>query len=84
MAIEVQLGRITDTQLLARRADYAHEDIVLVWVWETGRRIPHVLFRFGEPGWVFGPAADRMGLTCGLAHASWPPGGTAERHQSAH
>lgn len=84
MAIEVQLGRITDTQLLARRADYAHEDIALVWMWESERRIPHVLFRFGEPGWVFDPSTDRMGLACGRAHASWPPGGTAERHQSAH
>lgn len=84
MAIEVQLGRVTDTQLLVRRADYAREDIALVWVWESERRIPHVLFRFGEPGWVFDPAADRTGLACGRAHAGHPPGGTAERHQSAH
>lgn len=50
MAIEVQLTAMTDTELLARRDDYARAGTVLVWVWHSEKRIPHVLFRFGEPG----------------------------------
>ncbi len=85
MAIEVQLSAMTDTELLARRADYACTGTVLVWVWPSEKRIPHALFRFGEPGWVFDPATDRIGLACGRAHTGqtaegirawsphWPP-----------
>jgi hypothetical protein len=81
----VQLAPMTDTELLARRDDYARTGTVLVWVWQSEKRIPHVLFRFGEPGWVFDPATDRIGLACGRAHVGqtanattawsphWPP-----------
>lgn len=76
MAIEVQLAAMTDTELLARRDDYARTGTVLVWVWQSEKRIPHVLFRFGELGWVFDPATDRIGLACGRAHAGQTAGGT--------
>jgi hypothetical protein len=68
LAIEVQLTGMTDTELLARRRDYARAGIALAWVWHPDKRIPHVLFRFGEPGWVFDVAADRIGLACGRPH----------------
>lgn len=76
MAIEVQLTSMTDTELLARRDDYARTGTALVWVWPSEKRIPRVLFRFGEPGWVFDPAADRIGLACGRAHAGRTGDGT--------
>jgi hypothetical protein len=77
MAIEVQLAPMTDTELLARRDDYARAGTILVWVWQSEKRIPHVLFRFGEPGWVFDPATDRIGLACGRAHAGQTVNGAA-------
>jgi hypothetical protein len=40
MAIEVQLAAMTDTELLARRDDYARAGTVLVWVWHSEKRIP--------------------------------------------
>jgi hypothetical protein len=73
LAIEVQFGQITDNELLARRDDFAREGIGLVWVWHPDHQIPRVLFEFGEPGWVFDLAADRMGLACGRAHPGSRP-----------
>jgi hypothetical protein len=73
LAIEVQFGQITDNELLARRDDFAREGIGLVWVWHPDHQIPRVLFQFGEPGWVFDLAADRMGLACGRAHPGSRP-----------
>ena len=84
MAIEVQFTAMTDTELLARRDDYARAGTVLVWVWHSEKRIPHVLFRFGEPGWVFDPATDRLGLACGRPHNGRPADGTTARSQSQH
>lgn len=77
MAIEVQLAAMTDTELLARRDDYARTGTVLVWVWQSEKRIPHVLFRFLEPGWVLDPATDRIGLACGRGHAGQTADGAA-------
>jgi competence CoiA-like predicted nuclease len=34
LAIEVQLGKITDSELLARREDYTRAGIALAWVWQ--------------------------------------------------
>ena len=84
LAIEVQLGKITDSELLARREDYTRAGIALAWVWHQDMRIPRVLFRFGEPGWVFDPATDRMGLACGRAHPACSPGDTTARDRSPH
>ena len=84
LAIEVQLGKITDSELLARREDYTRAGIALAWVWHQDMQIPRVLFRFGEPGWVFDPATDRMGLACGRAHPACPPAGTTARYRSPH
>jgi len=69
LAIEVQLTAMTDTELLARRRDYERAGIALAWVWHPHKRIPHVLFRVGEPGWAFDVATDRIGLACGRPHA---------------
>jgi hypothetical protein len=76
MAIEVQPSAMTDTELLARRKDYARTGTVLIWVWPSENRIPRVLFRFGEPGWVFDPATDRTGLACGRPHTGQTADGT--------
>ena len=84
LAIEVQLGKITDSELLARREDYTRAGIALAWVWHQDMPIPRVLFRFGEPGWVFDPATDRMGLACGRAHPACSSGGTTARDRSPH
>jgi Competence protein CoiA-like family len=84
LAIEVQLSSITDTELLARRDDYAREDIGLVWVWHPDHQIPHALFKFGEPGWVLDLAADRMGLACGRAHPGWRSDDIMARNRSPH
>ena len=84
LAIEVQFGKITDTELLARRDDYAREGIGLVWVWHPDHQIPRVLLQFGEPGWVFDLVTDRMGLACGRAHLSWRPDDITARNLSPH
>ncbi len=84
LAIEVQLSQMTDTELLARRKDYARLGTALAWVWSADKRVPHVLFQFGEPGWVFDPANDQLGLVCGQAHLSWPADRTAARNRSPH
>lgn len=84
LAIEVQLSPMTDTELLARRADYARLGTALVWVWPSGEKVPHVLFQFGEPGWVFDPAKDQLGLVCGQPHLSWPADRTTARNRSPH
>jgi hypothetical protein len=69
LAIEVQLAAITDTELLARRRDYARVGIALAWIWHPRKRIPHVLFQFSEPGWAFDVTNERLGLACGRPHA---------------
>lgn len=74
LAIEVQYGRITDAEVLARRDDYARAGISVIWVWRQETGIPHVLYQLGELGWVLDLAADRMGLACGTAHSR--PAGT--------
>jgi Competence protein CoiA-like family len=68
LAIEVQCGRITDAEVLARREDYARAGIGVVWVWHPATGVPHVLYQFGEPGWEFDLTVGRMGLACGTAH----------------
>jgi hypothetical protein len=84
LAIEVQLSPMTDTELLARRADYARLGTALVWAWPSDEKVPHVLFKFGEPGWVFDPVKDQLGLVCGQAHLSRPADRTPDRNRSAH
>lgn len=84
LAIEVQFGQITDSELLARRDDYARQGTGLVWVWHPDHQIPSVLFQFGEPGWVFDLAADRMGLACGRAHPGSRPDDIPARNGSPH
>jgi hypothetical protein len=79
LAIEVQLSQMTDPELFARRRDYRRLGVALTWVWSAEQRVPHVLFQFGEPGWVFNPAKDEMGLVCGQAHHSRPADRTPSR-----
>jgi hypothetical protein len=85
LAIEVQQGSITDTEILSRCDDYARAGTAVEWVWRPGRQIPHVLFRFGQLGWVFDRLTNRMGLACGRPHAHRPTDGTTlARIGSAH
>jgi len=66
LALEVQFSPITDGEILARRADYLGAGITVVWVWHSSP--PHVLYRFGDPGWVYDLPANRVGLLCGSPH----------------
>lgn len=66
LAVEVQHSPVTDAEVLARREDYLHLGITVVWVWHGSP--PHVLYRFGEPGWVYDLALDQIGLMCGKPH----------------
>jgi hypothetical protein len=70
LAVEVQHSPVTDAEVLARREDYLRGGITVVWVWHG--RPPHVLYRFGEPGWVYDLAQDQIGLVCGGPHPARP------------
>jgi Competence protein CoiA-like family len=77
LAFEVQYGRITDAEVLARREDYADAGITVIWVWRQAAGIPDVLYRFGDPGWVLDLAAGQLGFVCGTGHSSRARGGGA-------
>jgi hypothetical protein len=74
LALEVQLSPITDAEVLARREDYLHLGIPVVWVWRGSP--PHVLYRSGEPGWIYDLDQDQIGLVCGKPHPAGPGEGT--------
>lgn len=85
LAVEVQFSSVTDAEILARGEDYLRAGSTVVWVWRGSP--PHVLYEFGQPGWVYDLDLDRIGLVCGKAHpgrledadggrtlsAHWPP-----------
>jgi hypothetical protein len=85
LAVEVQFSSVTDAEILARGEDYLRAGSTVVWVWRGSP--PHVLYEFGQPGWVYDLDLDRIGLMCGKAHpgrledadggrtlsAHWPP-----------
>lgn len=62
VALEVQLGDITDASWLARHDDYVRAGITDVWLWHPGAWIPRVLFDSGQPGWRLDLAAGELGL----------------------
>jgi hypothetical protein len=84
IAVEVQLGDISDVQWLARHRDYARAGITDVWLWNSAAWVPRVMFASGQPGWILDLQRRKLGLiharprpaparplACGLVH--WPP-----------
>jgi Competence protein CoiA-like family len=76
VAIEVQLGEISDAEWLARHRDYAQAGIVDVWLWNIATWVPRVILAEQQPGWIFDLAHDRLGLMYARAAevAAIPPG----------
>jgi hypothetical protein len=62
IALEVQLGEITDAEWLARHDDYVRTGITDVWLWHPGTWVPRVMFDHGQPGWTLDIAAGKIGL----------------------
>jgi hypothetical protein len=62
LALEVQLGDITDAEWLARHNDYVQAGITDVWLWHPQSWIPRVVFDRGQPGWRLDLTASRIGL----------------------
>jgi hypothetical protein len=62
MALEVQLGEITDAEWLDRHDDYAQAGITDVWLWHPGTWIPRVIFDRSQAGWLLDVAAGKIGL----------------------
>jgi Competence protein CoiA-like family len=62
VAIEVQLGAISDADWLARHHDYAMAGITDVWLGHSSTWVPRVAFVAGQPGWILDLDHDRLGL----------------------
>ena len=62
LALEVQLGDITDAEWLARHNDYVQAGITDVWLWHPQSWIPRVVFDRGQPGWRLDLTLSRIGL----------------------
>jgi hypothetical protein len=62
IAIEVQLGDISDSQWLARHHDYAQAGITDVWLWNRATWVPRVMFAEGQPGWILDLKHSKLGL----------------------
>lgn len=62
VAMELQCSEITDAEWLDRHEDYIRAGITDVWLWGPGIWIPRIVFRYGEPGWRFGPEAGTIAL----------------------
>jgi Competence protein CoiA-like family len=87
LAIEVQLGAVSDGEWLARHRDYAAIGVPDIWLWHGTTWVPRVMFEAGQPGWILDQDNDRLGLLyarptigsgtreankgCGEVH--WPP-----------
>jgi hypothetical protein len=82
LAVEVQLSPVTDAEVVARGEDYLRGGIAVVWVWHGSP--PHVLYRFGEPGWIYDLAQDQVGLVCGKPHPARPEDPDCGRTLSTH
>jgi hypothetical protein len=76
VALEMQLGPLSDGAWLARHYDYKQAGITDVWLWHHATWIPRVMFDQGQPGWTLDPTSARLGLV----HAS-PGPATARRNQ---
>jgi hypothetical protein len=74
VALEVQLGDITDAEWLARHDDYFQAGITDVWFWHPSTWVPRVIFACGQPGWILDLAAGQIGLI--YAQTVQPPVGT--------
>jgi Competence protein CoiA-like family len=68
VAIEVQLGAVSDAEWLARHQDYARAGIANVWLWHAATWIPRVMFDVGRPGWILDLDNDRLGLLHAQPH----------------
>jgi hypothetical protein len=88
VAVEVQLGAVSDAEWLARHRDYAKAGIADVCLWHEGAWVPRVVFDAGQPGWILDLANDRLGLLhadpgsvpgavqpvpAGCGQVHWPP-----------
>lgn len=62
VAIEVQLGELSDAQWLARHHDYARATITDVWLWHWAAWVPRVMFAHRQPGWILDLDRDQIGL----------------------
>jgi hypothetical protein len=62
VAIEIQLGELSDTQWLARHHDYAQAQITDVWLWHGTTWVPRVMFTHRQPGWLLELDNDRIAL----------------------
>lgn len=62
VALEVQLGALSDAAWLARHQDYARADITDVWLWHEQTWIPRVMFASGQPRWILNPDTRKLGL----------------------
>ena len=82
LAVEVQFSSITDAEIVARGEDYRQAGSTVVWVWRDNP--PHVLYEFGQPGWMYDLDLDRIGLVCGEAHAGRLEDAGGIRTLSAH
>ena len=85
VAIEVELGAVSDAEWLARHRDYARAGIADVWLWHEATWVPRVLFDAGQPGWILDLGNDRLGLLhaqpCPVTGASQPdPPGCGQVH----
>lgn len=70
VALEVQLGDITDAEWLARHDDYVRTGITDVWLWHPSTWVPRVIFDCGQPGWRLNVAAGKIGLIYHRANQS--------------
>jgi Competence protein CoiA-like family len=82
LAVEVQFSSITDAEIIARGEDYLRAGSTVVWVWRNSP--PHVLYEFGQPGWMYDLDLDRIGLVCGKAHPGRPGDADGGRTLSTH
>jgi hypothetical protein len=78
VAIEVQLGELSDTQWLARHHDYAQADITDVWLWHGATWVPRVMFARHQPGWILDLDNDQIGLLHAQPGLKDPPTGPQE------
>jgi len=62
VAIEVQLGELSDIQWLARHHDYVQVGIIDVWLWHRVTWVPRVMFARRQLGWLLDLDNDRLGL----------------------
>jgi hypothetical protein len=85
LALEVQLGELSDAAWLARHQDYARAGITDIWLWHEQTWIPRVMFAHGQPGWILDQDHRKLGLLYAYpgpgARPQQPsPGGCGQMH----